>query len=185
MMRRGYLGIWVPQVVSPCANALERGGSQAPFIFFSQNQSPRTSSHLHLRTFVPISSIFPAKTQALGPGNAESLREPALRLEQDNHHPCHQPSSCRSFSSGAFFLASLRCGVARPSLTPNSGLAWHTEEGTLRQKFEEFGPVEEAVRDYLFLPSLSVDNWWLVVAGPGLWSWSHRLGFPVVPLFCF
>jgi len=27
------------------------------------------------------------------------------------------------------------------------GLAWHTEEGTLRQKFEEFGPVEEAVCD--------------------------------------
>lgn len=26
-----------------------------------------------------------------------------------------------------------------------SGLAWHTEEGTLRQKFEEFGAVEEAV----------------------------------------
>ncbi|KAK1757626.1 glycine-rich RNA-binding protein 4 [Echria macrotheca] len=25
------------------------------------------------------------------------------------------------------------------------GLAWHTEEGTLRQKFEEFGVVEEAV----------------------------------------
>ncbi|KAI1279193.1 hypothetical protein F5Y07DRAFT_51599 [Xylaria sp. FL0933] len=25
------------------------------------------------------------------------------------------------------------------------GLAWHTEETTLRQKFEEFGPVEEAV----------------------------------------
>ncbi|ORY66016.1 uncharacterized protein BCR38DRAFT_456675 [Pseudomassariella vexata] len=25
------------------------------------------------------------------------------------------------------------------------GLAWHTEEQTLRQKFEEFGPVEEAV----------------------------------------
>ncbi|KAL0936501.1 glycine-rich RNA-binding protein (cold response protein 2) [Colletotrichum truncatum] len=25
------------------------------------------------------------------------------------------------------------------------GLAWHTEEGTLRQKFEEFGAVEEAV----------------------------------------
>ncbi|EXK48347.1 hypothetical protein FOMG_01332 [Fusarium oxysporum f. sp. melonis 26406] len=25
------------------------------------------------------------------------------------------------------------------------GLAWHTEEATLRQKFEEFGPVEEAV----------------------------------------
>ena len=25
------------------------------------------------------------------------------------------------------------------------GLAWHTEDATLRQKFEEFGPVEEAV----------------------------------------
>lgn len=25
------------------------------------------------------------------------------------------------------------------------GLAWHTEEATLRQKFEEFGPVNEAV----------------------------------------
>ncbi|KAI0974477.1 hypothetical protein F4678DRAFT_377633 [Xylaria arbuscula] len=25
------------------------------------------------------------------------------------------------------------------------GLAWHTEESTLRQKFEEFGPLEEAV----------------------------------------
>jgi hypothetical protein len=31
------------------------------------------------------------------------------------------------------------------SLLPHSGLAWHTEEGTLRQKFEEFGAVEEAV----------------------------------------
>lgn len=27
-----------------------------------------------------------------------------------------------------------------------SGLAWHTDEGTLREKFEEFGPIEEAVR---------------------------------------
>lgn len=31
-------------------------------------------------------------------------------------------------------------------LTGNSGLAWHTEEATLRQKFEEFGLVDEAVR---------------------------------------
>ena len=31
-------------------------------------------------------------------------------------------------------------------IVANSGLAWHTEEGTLRQKFEEFGAVEEAVR---------------------------------------
>lgn len=30
-------------------------------------------------------------------------------------------------------------------LTGNSGLAWHTEEATLRQKFEEFGLVDEAV----------------------------------------
>ena len=27
-----------------------------------------------------------------------------------------------------------------------SGLAWHTDDGALRAKFEEFGPVEEAVR---------------------------------------
>jgi RNA recognition motif-containing protein len=27
-----------------------------------------------------------------------------------------------------------------------SGLAWHTDENALRQKFEEFGAVEEAVR---------------------------------------
>ena len=31
-----------------------------------------------------------------------------------------------------------------------SGLAWHTEEATLRQKFEEFGAVEEAVRPLRF-----------------------------------
>ncbi|EWY93574.1 hypothetical protein FOQG_09597 [Fusarium oxysporum f. sp. raphani 54005] len=34
------------------------------------------------------------------------------------------------------------------------GLAWHTEEATLRQKFEEFGPVEEAVGNSVpFFPS--------------------------------
>ena len=27
----------------------------------------------------------------------------------------------------------------------SSGLAWHTEEATLRQKFEEYGVIEEAV----------------------------------------
>lgn len=38
-----------------------------------------------------------------------------------------------------------------PTVTDHnrSGLAWHTEEGTLRQKFEEFGRVEEAVSDPL------------------------------------
>jgi RNA recognition motif-containing protein len=40
------------------------------------------------------------------------------------------------------------------------GLAWHTDEGTLRQKFEEFGSVEEAVRPetpilYFFIPPLT------------------------------
>ena len=47
-------------------------------------------------------------------------------------------------------LTVLACNVP-PSLADlmptsnSSGLAWHTEENTLRQKFEEFGPVEEAV----------------------------------------
>jgi hypothetical protein len=35
---------------------------------------------------------------------------------------------------------------------PISGLAWHTDDGTLRQKFEEFGQVEEAVSDTLVAP---------------------------------
>jgi hypothetical protein len=30
-------------------------------------------------------------------------------------------------------------------LTTSSGLAWHTDDTALRQKFEEFGQVEEAV----------------------------------------
>ncbi|KAF2164211.1 hypothetical protein M409DRAFT_37120, partial [Zasmidium cellare ATCC 36951] len=34
----------------------------------------------------------------------------------------------------------------RPQLTPsNSGLAWHTDDQTLRSKFEEFGAVDEAI----------------------------------------
>ena len=37
-------------------------------------------------------------------------------------------------------------------LTKRSGLAWHTEEATLRQKFEEFGPVEEAVCAIFLFP---------------------------------
>ena len=35
----------------------------------------------------------------------------------------------------------------RLPLTLDRGLAWHTDDGTLRQKFEEFGQVEEAVSD--------------------------------------
>ena len=31
--------------------------------------------------------------------------------------------------------------------TENSGLAWHTDDGALRAKFEEFGQVEEAVHN--------------------------------------
>jgi hypothetical protein len=34
----------------------------------------------------------------------------------------------------------------------SSGLAWHTDETTLRTKFEEFGPVQEAVS--FFFPLL-------------------------------
>lgn len=33
----------------------------------------------------------------------------------------------------------------------SSGLAWHTDDGALRAKFEEFGPVEEAVRSNLLV----------------------------------
>jgi RNA recognition motif-containing protein len=35
--------------------------------------------------------------------------------------------------------------IARLAYTALSGLAWHTDDGTLRAKFEEFGQVEEAV----------------------------------------
>jgi hypothetical protein len=38
-------------------------------------------------------------------------------------------------------------------LTLNRGLAWHTDDQALRQKFEEFGAVEEAVSDTLFYHS--------------------------------
>ena len=34
----------------------------------------------------------------------------------------------------------------------NSGLAWHTNDDTLRQKFEEFGQVQEAVCAHQPLP---------------------------------
>lgn len=33
----------------------------------------------------------------------------------------------------------------------SSGLAWHTDDAALRAKFEEFGPVEEAVRSNRFV----------------------------------
>lgn len=39
-----------------------------------------------------------------------------------------------------------------------SGLAWHTDDQTLRSKFEEFGSVEEAVRHRLSLMGLNADN---------------------------
>lgn len=35
--------------------------------------------------------------------------------------------------------------VDGPRLMLHSGLAWHTDDQALRQKFEEFGQVEEAV----------------------------------------
>lgn len=39
-----------------------------------------------------------------------------------------------------------------------SGLAWHTDDQTLRSKFEEFGSVEEAVRHRLSLMGFNADN---------------------------
>jgi hypothetical protein len=47
----------------------------------------------------------------------------------------------------AFHWVSVPTFIILPSLTPYRGLAWHTDDGTLRQKFEEFGQVEEAVSD--------------------------------------
>ena len=38
-----------------------------------------------------------------------------------------------------------RQGNRVESLSYHSGLAWHTDDQALRQKFEEFGQVEEAV----------------------------------------
>lgn len=40
---------------------------------------------------------------------------------------------------------SASCHNVTAPLTLCRGLAWHTDDGTLRQKFEEFGQVEEAV----------------------------------------
>jgi RNA recognition motif-containing protein len=44
------------------------------------------------------------------------------------------------------WVSILSC-FSRSPLIANRGLAWHTDDGTLRQKFEEFGQVEEAVSD--------------------------------------
>lgn len=52
--------------------------------------------------------------------------------------------------------APYRLREKRRTDTINSGLAWHTEEGTLRQKFEEFGAVEEAVSFINFFVVFSV-----------------------------
>ena len=40
---------------------------------------------------------------------------------------------------------------------PHSGLAWHTDDGALRAKFEEFGTLEEAVRLILHSLGMSPD----------------------------
>ncbi len=54
----------------------------------------------------------------------------------------------------------------------SSGLAWHTEEATLRQKFEEFGAVEEAVsrefaRLLFIIALLGVDALFASLVGTG------------------
>lgn len=51
--------------------------------------------------------------------------------------------SCRSYSSGTHRRHHLY--VASSLIATNSGLAWHTDDQTLRAKFEEFGQVDEAV----------------------------------------
>jgi len=53
---------------------------------------------------------------------------------------------------------------ANIALTYYSGLAWHTDDTTLRTKFEEFGQVEEAVRYVILLiPHQSADQNQVVV----------------------
>ncbi|KAF7557036.1 hypothetical protein G7046_g6151 [Stylonectria norvegica] len=122
---------------------------------------PRTS----FSVFAPSSSISLLNR----PGTPAQSRE---IIVQYSFIRIQLSSSCRSFSlAGSFLLClwlplyaaggsyspspspparhhhGITITITRSSLTrsPYSGLAWHTEEGTLRQKFEEFGPVEEAV----------------------------------------
>jgi RNA recognition motif-containing protein len=47
--------------------------------------------------------------------------------------------------------------VLRELLTSSSGLAWHTDDNALRQKFEEFGEVEEAVCSHSLIPYLETE----------------------------
>jgi RNA recognition motif-containing protein len=70
-------------------------------------------------------------------------------IETSARYPRQHQSRCQSSSLGKFTFARLRprspsC-LHRLLTITTSGLAWHTDENALRQKFEEFGAVEEAV----------------------------------------
>ena len=70
-------------------------------------------------------------------------------IETSARYPRQHQSRCQNSSLGKFTFARLRPrspSCLNRSLTrTTSGLAWHTDENALRQKFEEFGAVEEAV----------------------------------------
>jgi hypothetical protein len=56
----------------------------------------------------------------------------------------HSSPKCLSSLSGT--LKAFRLSAGSPSINiVDSGLAWHTQDETLRQKFVEFGAIEEAV----------------------------------------
>jgi len=59
-------------------------------------------------------------------------------------------------------------------LTASSGLAWHTDDTALRQKFEEFGQVEEAVSSRTLPERCSCLFQALRLSGDGASSRFHR-----------
>lgn len=100
------------------------------------NLSPNSRSRLHLPAGLCFVALYPFRFVPVRP---------------TQRPPCPSSSSGKSAS-----ISSL--STSRLTTCPR-GLAWHTEEATLRQKFEEFGPVEEAVRPPPpLLRSLSTDT---------------------------
>lgn len=77
----------------------------------------------------------------------DSVVAPRLGLTQNRHRKEDEPT--RHDNVEAIYRVSPKLSILpirwRLLTRNHSGLAWHTEEGTLRQKFEEFGAVEEAV----------------------------------------
>ena len=73
--------------------------------------------------------------------------------------PPRHPLQCLSSSSGKFVFHSF----ATKLTSIISGLAWHTDENALRQKFEEFGAVEEAVSE---LQLITIPDWHPLISLP-------------------